>query len=76
MFQEYRKTATVRAKLFERGDEDGFVDGHDFLPYISTLENQCHHGAFGKHYLCVGVKGERWLVEKEIFESTYELIGK
>lgn len=76
MFQEYRKTATVLAKLFERGDEDGFVDGKGFLPYISTLENPRHYGVFGKHYLCVGVKGEKWLVEKEIFESTYELVGK
>jgi hypothetical protein len=91
----YRKTATVQAKLFEQGDEDGFVtryyndedvneDGgistsgifgeHEIkVPYVSTLENQQHlsHG-FGRDYLCVGIKGERWLVEKEIFESTYE----
>jgi hypothetical protein len=94
-FKTYRKTATVQAKLFEEGDEDGFIsryyndedideDGcihtsgligeHEIkVPYISTLENQKHlsHG-FGREYLCVGVKGERWLVEKEIFESTYE----
>ena len=95
----YRKTATVQAKLFEEGDEDGFVtryyNGEDVhedgsistsgiygeyeikVPYISTLENQQHlsHG-FGHEYLCVGVKGERWLVEKEIFESTYEGVNK
>ena len=84
----YRKTATVQAKLFEEGDEDGFVhpggyfgmmeDAHygikepRLLPFIKTLENPWHTGEFGKHYLCVGIKGERWLVEKEIFESTYE----
>ena len=91
----YRKIATVQAKLFEQGDEDGFVTRyyndedvnenggistsaifgeHEIkVPYVSTLENQQHlsHG-FGRDYLCVGVKGERWLVEKEIFESTYE----
>jgi len=76
----YRKTATVKAKLFEKGDEDGFINtpGHYFepkeFPYISTLENQRHQGEFGKHYVCVGIKGERWLVEKSIFESTYEVI--
>jgi len=94
-FKTYRKTATVKAKIFEEGDEDGFIsryyndedvdeDGtihtwgiggqHEIrVPYVSTLENQKHlsHG-FGKEYLCVGVKGERWLVEKEIFESTHE----
>ena len=93
----YRKIATVQAKLFEEGDEDGFVvryyddedideDGaihtsglmgeHEIkVPYISTLENQKHlsHG-FGREYLCIGIKGERWLVDKDIFESTYELV--
>lgn len=88
-YEEYRKTATVKAKLFESGDEDGFIhrDGMreamedakygflpDLVPYISTLENQFHKGEFGKHYVCVGIKGERWLVEKEIFESTYEKV--
>lgn len=88
--KEYRKTATVKAKLFEQGDEDGFIhrDGMigamedarygfepDLVPYISTLENQYHKGEFSKHYVCVGVNGERWLVEKEIFEKTYEAIN-
>lgn len=88
MYREYKKVATVKAKLFEKGDEDGFVhrDGipgaiedvrrgfqPDLVPYISTLENQYHRGEFGKHYVCIGVKGERWLVEKSIFEATYEV---
>jgi hypothetical protein len=83
----FKKIATVQAKLFERGDEDGFMHPDGFIgvmedfryniesqavPYVSTLENQYHQGEFGKHYLCVGIKGEKWLVEKEIFESTYE----
>jgi len=83
----YRKTATVQAKIFAEGDQDGFVhkDGMigamedarhgwkpDLVPYISTLENQFHKGEFGKQYLCVGIKGERWLVDKDIFEQTYE----
>jgi hypothetical protein len=90
MFKDYRKTATVKAKLFEKGDEDGFAhrDGMlgamedakyglqpDLVPYISTLENQFHKGEFGKHYVCVGVKDERWLVEKSIFEATYEAVS-
>jgi hypothetical protein len=85
--KEYRKTATVKAKLFEEGDQDGFVHRGgmqgamednkygfepDLIPFIRTLENQFHKGDFGKHYMCIGIKGERWLVEKEIFESTYE----
>ena len=70
----YRKTATVQAKLFEKGDEDGMIEmwNGGMRPYIATLENQKYLGVFGCHYLCVGIKGERWLVEKEIFEATYE----
>ncbi len=89
----YRKTATVEAKLFEQGDEDGFKipqsysmqdameDGRyniqppEKVPYIATLENQKHEGAFGRHYVCKGIDGERWLVDKDIFERTYEPIS-
>jgi len=95
----YRKKALVEAKVFEEGDEDGFVsryyndeDVHDDgsistsgiigeheikIPYVSTLENQRHlsHG-FGRDYICVGIDGERWLVEKSIFERTYEEVTK
>lgn len=89
--KEYRKTATIKAKIFEKGDEDGMIhrDGMlgamedakyglepDLVPYISTLENQYHKGEFGKHYLCVGINGEKWLVDKEIFERTYEEVVK
>ena len=89
--KEYRKTATIKAKIFEKGDEDGMIhrDGRlgamedakyglepDLVPYISTLENQYHKGEFGKHYLCVGINGEKWLVDKEIFERTYEEVVK
>ena len=68
----YRKTATVDAKLFERGDEDGITNG---MPYISTLENDKHFGAWGLNYLCTGIDGEKWLVDKSIFERTYEEVS-
>lgn len=86
----YRKIATVKAKLFEKGDEDGMIHREgmlgameddrygckpDLVPYISTLENQFHKGEFGKHYLCVGIDGEKWLVDKDIFERTYEEVS-
>ena len=89
-WSEYRKTATVKAKLFEKGDEDGFTVPEGFttldaiengrynipqpmnIPYISTLENQKYRGEFGKQYICVGINNEKWLVDKEIFEKTYE----
>jgi len=86
----YRKTATVEAKIFEKGDEDGMTwtereleDAREnahygikqpeaTIPYIATLENQRHKGEFGKQYVCIGINGERWLVDKDIFETTYE----
>lgn len=85
----YRKTATVKAKIFTKGDEDGFIHPEGMMgamedarygidstprlvPYVSTLENKYLEGKFGEHYLCVGIDGERWLVEKSIFERTYE----
>jgi hypothetical protein len=85
----YRKTATVKAKIFTKGDEDGFIHPEGMMgamedarrgidstpqlvPYVKTLENQYLDGKFGEHYLCVGIDGEKWLVEKSIFERTYE----
>jgi hypothetical protein len=90
MFKTYRKTATVSAKLFEKGDEDGLVPMSDAavpqqfktpppgengamdVPFITTLESQRHFGRFGQYYICKGPEGERWLVERAIFEKTYE----
>ena len=95
----YRKIATVKAKLFEEGDEDGmscipfvtqcvwkdpkglYKNCKDCIlempkrPYITELENDKFFGEWGENYLCCGIDGERWLVEKSIFERTYEVIS-
>lgn len=77
VFKEYRKIATVKAKLFERGDEDGMTSSSFVgdMPYVSTLENKMLFGVFGQYYLCIGVEEEKWLIEKSIFEKTYEEIS-
>ena len=87
--KEYRKIATVKAKIFEEGDEDGFIHPEGFMgmlednkygikstlvPFIKTLENNYHKGEFRKQYICTGINGEKWLVDKDIFEKTYEEI--
>jgi hypothetical protein len=88
MYKTFRKTATVDAKIFEPGDEDGLTtisdeavpaslrnlisDPETPVPYLTTIESQRHFGLFGKYYVCKGIDGERWLVEKDIFEKTYE----
>lgn len=73
-YKTYRKTATVQAKLFAEGDEDGFLEG---VPYVSTLENQHHLSeGFGKDYICIGKMGERWLNKKENFENSHEEVDE
>jgi hypothetical protein len=42
-------------------------------PAIKTLEGW-YEVEEGKHYIVTGVRGERYPVEKEIFEETYELV--
>ena len=42
-------------------------------PAIKTLEGW-YEVEVGKHYIVTGVRGERYPVEKEIFEETYELV--
>lgn len=69
----YLKTHPVKAKLFVKGDEDGFINPYlQAQPYVKTYENNKHHGSFGDYYICIGIEGERWLVKKEIFEATYK----
>lgn len=38
MYQEFRKTATVKAKLFEKGDEDGMTTPDNFT-MLDAMEN-------------------------------------
>ena len=88
-YKQYKKSAVVKAKIFKKGDEDGFVhcDGligamedakygvrPKLIPYVITLENQYFKGEFGENYICIGINNERWLVKKTIFENTYEAV--
>lgn len=80
-----KKPIVVEAELFKLGMEDGFKDSIGRLgegirgvqkvkkPYIKTLEGE-YFVEEGKHYIVTGVRGERYPVEKEIFEETYELV--
>jgi hypothetical protein len=83
----YKKITIIQAKLFEPGDEDGLqsatqvehlIHHNEYtpieVPYVETLENQRLFGEFYRYYICTGYKGRRWLVEKEEFEATYQLI--
>jgi hypothetical protein len=44
-------------------------------PAIKTLEGW-YEVEVGKHYIVTGIKGERYPVEKEIFEETYEMVSE
>jgi hypothetical protein len=79
----YRKTALVQAEQFlpaEGKIPAGVIsDGHGdpridarFSFVLQTLEGV--HQLRDGDYICTGPKGEKWNVERSIFESTYEPI--
>lgn len=72
-FKIYRKRATVEAKIFMAGDEDGIHKNNDgsTIPYVRTAKGKMR-GHYEKNYLCVGSDGEKILIAKALFESTYE----
>ena len=59
MFKKYRKSALAKAIQL------------DYPFYVYTLEGRMkgHAG----DYLCEGFVGERWPIQKKIFEDTYVL---
>ena len=71
----YRQIDTIQAKLFEEGDQDGFIKddfaGSISQPYIKDTDNYKFCGEFGENYLCVDENGDKWLVEKSIFERVW-----
>lgn len=82
-----KKPVVVSAEIFKLGMEDGYMNFHESLgenvkgirlvkkPYIKTLEGE-HPVETGKHYIVTGVRGDRYPVEKEIFEETYDLVDE
>jgi len=76
-----KKPIPVKFKLFEPGDEDGLVPTNDEFgekntPFIQTLEGKLLYGEYGKHYIVFGNHEDKWLVRKDIFEDTYEVINE
>lgn len=55
--------------------KDGAIPKTNRRPAIQTLEGW-YEVEEGKHYIVTGVRGERYPVEKEIFEETYELVSE
>ncbi|MCY9274592.1 hypothetical protein [Bacillus haynesii] len=55
--------------------KNGYLPKAGRKPAIKTLEGW-YEVEVGKHYIVTGVKGERYPVEKEIFEETYEKINE
>ena len=53
MFKTYRKTATVQAKLFEKGDEDGFAIPDDqHIPVFLKEGNKYQGGVEEIPFVC------------------------
>lgn len=57
----------VKAQFYWKED-DGVIS----IPFIWTKEGK-HYVREGD-YICTGIEGERWNVEKNIFERTYRHI--
>lgn len=53
--------------------KDGALPKNNLKPAIKTLEGW-YEVKEGRHYIVTGIKGERYPVEKEIFEETYEVV--
>lgn len=78
--KKYRKTAIVEAIQFIDNDLELYYFTNGAMTYnpinkihqIKTLE-----GIFrvnNEDYICKGINGEFWSIQKEIFENTYEEI--
>lgn len=65
-----RYATTIKAKLFEKGDEDGIEFPH-YTPYVKSGSNS-FSGNFGDYYLCENDTGDRWLQEKGQFEKSHK----
>ena len=78
---QYRKTALVEAEQFlpDEGKipagviSDGPGDPRKnarFSWIVASIEG--NHYAKSGDYILTGIKGEKWVVDKDIFEATYE----
>jgi hypothetical protein len=79
-----KKPVVVEAEVYKPGMEDGqeytfwdrfkfrfgIINGMATKPYINTLEGK-HYISQGD-YIVTGIKGERYPVKPDIFETTYE----
>jgi|GEM_PF-1802873 len=62
----YRKKTLTPIEKYVPGMEDG-VDENG--PYLNTLEGKLYIPENG--WIAVGVKGERWAIQDDIFKKTY-----
>jgi hypothetical protein len=81
---KYRKTALVEAEQFlpnEGKIPNGVFSDERADPRTDARAAWCLDTMEGRHYLrdgdyiCTGAKGEKWNVEREVFEATYELVA-
>ena len=83
-FDEYRSTLKVKAKVFEKGDEDGIMhvggldaskakDASELIPFIYIGDGQQSKEMmqFGDGYLVVFPNGVSRLMQKKEFENKF-----
>lgn len=65
--------SSSRGKFLGFYDKEGPIPKVCLYPAIKTLEGW-YEVEEGKHYIVTGIKGERYPVEKRIFEESYDLL--
>jgi hypothetical protein len=78
-FKQYYNAKTINAKLFEYGDQDGyyhivFKAKHRRMPYIYELGEKIF-AEFGQNYLCKRKSGQRFFVNRDLFERDFKEFG-
>ncbi|WP_289759924.1 hypothetical protein [Lactobacillus taiwanensis] len=82
VLREYRKTATIKAEVFDGSFEMMERYPIQYAPFLSeiappnyslmTLEGYIKLEV--GDYIATGIDGEHWVIKGEIFDKTYELI--
>jgi len=69
-FKEYRKIATVKAKLFQKGDEDGIIAARNERKADSTLVGQIASLKYQKVQAEIELEEAKDALEKAKFPTT------
>lgn len=72
MWKNYvTRPVQVSAKIYERGDEDGFIGLNQTIPYVINANGRRQYWDYGYVYIVKNKDGSRFLIKKADFEEQY-----